>query len=137
MQVQHLTDLAILVQTVDQRDRRRDCGPAAAPLGDRHPVGVSSPQHHMDRGIQPGGHDLSTPLGFHVELAELCDRCLGPGGAAPGPDGLTAVDRDTAALQLGSHLRVRHPPIRRRSSGRASPDPGVLHRQFRLLGRQG
>jgi hypothetical protein len=66
-------------------------------------------QHHIDRGIQLGGDVCGAPLGFDVELAQLLDRRLGAGGAAPGADGLAGVDRDAAAPQLGRTFAVDTP----------------------------
>ena len=75
--VQHLTDLFVPVQAVDQRDGRGDGGAAAAALPDRHSVGMPGAQHDMDPGIQLGGHVLGAPLGVDVELAQRFDRHLG------------------------------------------------------------
>jgi hypothetical protein len=77
MPIQHLTDLFVPVQAVDQRDGRGDGGAAAAALPDRHSMGMPGSQHHIDRGIQPCGHLFGAPLGFDVELAQPVDRRLG------------------------------------------------------------
>jgi len=77
MLIQHLTDLFVPVQAVDQRDGGGDGGATAAALPDRHSVCVPGSQHHMDPGIQLGGHVFGAPLGFDVELAQLLDRHLG------------------------------------------------------------
>src|SRR5664279_4358566 len=130
-----LTDLFIPVQAVDQRHSRGDGGATAAALPDRHPMGMPGSQHHMDPGIQLGGHLLGAPLGFDVELAQRLDRHLGARGAAPGADGRAAVHRDTAAPQLGPYLRGRHPQLFADHPGGPAVVPVVPHRLFGLVGR--